>query len=148
MIESIETTPRTGRRVTWDTTNPDEVRDVAGDRFTGVWDRLAVISHHDGTDDDDIYVQPGWTVVRWDDGEVTAHSPYAARVMTRVITSLPPGSQDVPQAGSCLLAALTLESLRKLAQYHAEPLIVTGVVSPGELAQHLTVHEIPRFPAT
>jgi hypothetical protein len=67
MIERVKTTLRTGCRVIWDGTNPDEVREVAGDRFTGVWEGMAVVT---GIDNRMTYLQHGWSVVTWDDGGV------------------------------------------------------------------------------
>jgi hypothetical protein len=69
MIDQVETVPRTGRRVQWDATNPGELREVAGDRFTGLWEQLAVVVNNDGIP---VYMRPGWSVICWDDnGELS-----------------------------------------------------------------------------
>lgn len=85
MIERVTTIPRTGSRVTWDGSNPDEVRSVAGERFLGIWETMAMVR---GMDEATVFLKPGWFVVAWDDseGDITIYSPAAQE---RKLTTLP-----------------------------------------------------------
>lgn len=64
-IDLVRTTARTGRRAIWNTTNPEEVRAVAGPAFLGTWESSAIVMGADGTV---VYMRPGSSVIAWDDG--------------------------------------------------------------------------------
>lgn len=66
MIRGVRTREIAGTAVTWTGQNPDEVREVAGDRLLRVWGRHAVVLANDGVSH--VHMCPGWMVIR--SGEV------------------------------------------------------------------------------
>lgn len=82
MIEAVRTVVRTGRRVTWDGTNPQEVRELAGDLFAGLWEELAGVTSP--VTGHVTWMTPGWSLVIWDDGgprTVSAPDTWALEVL-------------------------------------------------------------------
>lgn len=71
MIEDVETIPLRGRRVTWTGDNETELRDLAGER---VLDRLGTSIIVVSQENREWLLEPGWTVIVWETGEITVSS--------------------------------------------------------------------------
>lgn len=82
MIRDVATVRVTGRQVTWDGTNLDEVREVAGNKFRGAYDTMVIVEN---ASDDRAYLVPGWTVTRLETGAIITSSPGGADVLFREI---------------------------------------------------------------
>jgi len=65
VIQDIETTPLRGRRVIWTGSNQDEMREVAGYRFQGVWESMALVASMAG---DTTHLPVGWAVQVFENG--------------------------------------------------------------------------------
>lgn len=75
MITNVQTSARNGQAVTWDGTNIEDLREVAGDAFAGVNATHALVRTGDGIEP--VWVQAGWTIARFG-GRVQVFSPAAA----------------------------------------------------------------------
>lgn len=74
----------TDQRV-WDGTFSEALSEWLGE-FTHYWynDRLVITTPD--PDEDDIQVRPGWSLLKWDDGEITVTSPRVVRRLWRPVT--------------------------------------------------------------
>jgi hypothetical protein len=82
MIMDVTTIQAKGRQVIWDGTNLDEVREVAADRFRGVYETMAIVENEDGGH---VHLPQGWAVTRLETGKVVVSSPGGAKVLFREI---------------------------------------------------------------
>lgn len=87
MIQKIETIPLTGDRVIWNGTNQDEMREVGGYRFTGVWESMAIIVNKEGVP---TYMPIGWGIQVFSNGEWCVGPEHALSIYTQ-----PRVTQDV-----------------------------------------------------
>lgn len=81
-VKNVKQRALTGRCAVWDGTNPDDFRELLGDRFLGVWESMAMVRRRDGTV---TYLSQGWSACLYDGGIITINGAQATRDLIEIL---------------------------------------------------------------